>query len=294
MTSEAFRLAYAGPAVEDHEMGVAELAASLLAMSDALKRAAVVADPEGHIPTLNIKATEPGSFQVLLEVLTDDSLVGSAMKLLTGKHVTATLNAAGLLGIVVSAIGGIKWLRGRPPAIEDSQSEGMVYLKRDGDTLEVSVTAAELIADPDFRKSVAEAISPLDSPGFTTVSLDRDQGESVKVARDERPYFTSLPEREDLEVGERQARLRPVGVDFGWRQWRVKDLDAGVSFRVSVDDEAFRAQVRRGEISVGANDTLHVTLRSAEYVTNTGEIGQRHTVVSVDRYEAGHTEGPLF
>lgn len=73
-----------------------------------------------------------------------------------------------------------------------------------------------------------------------------------------------------------------------------QDLDNKTSLRVSVEDEAFKARVRRGEVAIGANDTLHVTLRSAEYVTNTGEIGQRHSIISVNRYEAGHVEEPLF
>lgn len=292
MTTEDFAIVFDGPAVAEHEMGVSELASSLLALSDAMKRAAAVADPQAPSPNLKIKATAPGSFEVHLELIRDTGIIETALDLLSGRPMTAIVNVGGVLGLVGMAFGAIKLVRGRPHRTEPNV-DGTVTITADNESVTLVAPAAALLEDPEFRAAATKMLDPLDSPGFDSVALRTGAGPVALVTRDERHYFTPVTPDVLLEDVVRRARLAPLGVDFGWRQWRVRDLDSQTQLRVSIEDQDFRVAVERGDLAIGKNDVLHVDLRSTEYVTPAGEIAQRHTVTNVERHERGHVEDYL-
>lgn len=292
MTTEDFAIVFDGPAVAEHEMGVSELASSLLALSGAMKRAAAVADPQAPPPNLKIKATAPGSFEVHLELIRDTGIIEAALDLMSGRTATAAANVGGVLGLVGLAFGAIKWLRGRPHGTAPNV-DGTVTITADNESVTLVAPAAALLEDPEFRAAATKMLDPLDSPGFDSVALRTGAGPVALVTRDERHYFTPVTPDVLLEDVVRRARLAPLGVDFGWRQWRVRDLDSQTQLRVSIEDQDFRVAVERGDLAIGKNDVLHVDLRSTEYVTPAGEIAQRHTVTKVERHERGHVEDYL-
>lgn len=288
MTTEALTLVYDGPALVNHEIDVEDLAASLLALSGALKAAQQEAAPGSEPLTLKAHATRAGSFEVDL-LAQVPSLFDGLLATLGGRESTAAANASGILALAGSAWAVIKWMRGRTASQAPDESGDVTITTADGDTLTVPEDVAKTLNDVTFRKHTERIMEPLKRDGVTSMAIHETTKSEViltvtkaEIAHFEAPLHDVVPE----PVVERSTvLLTPLSIDFDWRKWRVSD---GVSpFSVTVEDEDFRDQVDRGAIRLSGNDLLKVRLRTVQSANRSGTITTNSFVERVTDYYRG-------
>ena len=109
---EDFAVTYDGPALLDRRMEVRELAPALLALANLFSEANSVVDPNNPPVSLNIKATEPASFDVALTLV---QVAQNTAGFLASQPVTALANLTTLVLSPHGLFNLTKWLQGRRP-----------------------------------------------------------------------------------------------------------------------------------------------------------------------------------
>lgn len=140
MPETAFEIVYDGPAITDGRMPVRELAPALLALGEVFAEASLTLHPQAPPVSLDIRATEDGSFIVHL-------ILGAPweemLDILTSDPVQALLNVRDLVVLGGTGGGGVIWLikkiRGRKVEQEEPSDEaGRTRITfEDGTTLDV-------------------------------------------------------------------------------------------------------------------------------------------------------------
>jgi|GEM_PF-2243671 len=280
-----FVIAYDGPALDAHQMDVADLARSLLALSAAFKDAQRAIAPDTPPVNLHATATAAGSFEVGLALIQSGGIVDGVLDLLTGRTATAVVNAAGLAAIVWEAVRIVKQLAGRAILKARHHDEGTVTITlEDGDTITLSPKALAVVASVEFRKDIAEAFAPLAVDGIEHLEI-RDQHAPdpvVTVSSTERSYFDPppMPDSVDVATTTREAVLQVVGVEFDWRKWRFTEGN-GSDFYAEIADQNFRSRIQNQELTLGAADLLRVTLRTRQYRDRKGVLRSDHVILDV-------------
>jgi hypothetical protein len=168
MAEATFSVNYDGPALEDGRMPVRELAPALLALGELFRVAGSEVYPELPTPTLEIKATEKGSFDVHLIVNASDAWE-QVMNMLTAQGSTALTNLEGLIfgtsGAGVGVYKFVKFLKRRKiKKVEiTSQPDLVKVILDDGTTLEVPAGTVKIYRNPTARKAVRDS-SPAAKP----------------------------------------------------------------------------------------------------------------------------------
>lgn len=92
MATYDFSVRYYGTAINDGKMPVRELASSLIALSDSFKDIQQIINPNEKTVSLDIKATEEGSFIVDLILANGADVFSKTIDMLSGKESTAFAN----------------------------------------------------------------------------------------------------------------------------------------------------------------------------------------------------------
>ncbi|MCL2465468.1 MAG: hypothetical protein FWF28_10435 [Micrococcales bacterium] len=301
MSEARFTLAYDGPALDNHEMDVADLAHSLLALSEAMKAAQKAVDPLAPPVTLHLKATEPGSFEAAL-ILLQPGVIEGLLNLVTGRTATAAVNASALLAMVVAAVKAIKKLAGRAMKSASAKKDkpGTVVVETvDGDTFEIDATTLDLLRSMAFRQAISDVLDPLDREGVQAVRIQAERGTAapveVEVTAVERVVFLppQLPEAEDLGAVERPVTLQPIGVEFDWHKWRFSEGVGSTAFHAAVADEVFRGRVERQDLVIGPQDLLRVTLVTKQFRDRSGALKASNVITKVHDVIDGGRQLPL-
>jgi hypothetical protein len=95
-TTEVFHVKYDGPALASHEMDVKDLAPALLAIGELLEEANRILNGGRVSITVNIKATEAGSVDVVLTAA--QNILQQAASLFNSDGVNSVLNVKEILG----------------------------------------------------------------------------------------------------------------------------------------------------------------------------------------------------
>ena len=135
MSDANFSLIFEGPAVENGEIDVQDLAPSLMALGELLQAANAELNGERARVAVKLRATRKGSFEVDLSVV--QSLAAQAVTLLDAlaghkDGIAAANELADVIlkvgGTVVGTGGGLlallKWLRGRKPQYRQNSRSG--------------------------------------------------------------------------------------------------------------------------------------------------------------------------
>jgi hypothetical protein len=271
MAEAEFGVKYDGPALADGRMPVKDLAPALLALGDLFTEASLVAFPDRDPATLNIRATESGSFLVLLGLHSPEAW-DQIIQLLSGKTMTALVNLQNL----IFAGGGLLWLmkelRGHPIASTERLESGHIRLTLpDGTILEVIPEALALYERQSARKAAREVVEPLHRPGVERLEFGRDDEEVLAIEEDDLPAY-ELPEPEEEVLLDREEEsivtLVTVPLAEGYK-WRFSEGDN--VFTASLEDPVFRARIDAGE-AFRKGDMLRVRMR----VVQTEREGKLH------------------
>ena len=287
------RIAYAGPALEQGEMSVRELAPALLAFAHLVKNSyRAIGGKDSVKVLLNQDSLRKGSFDITF-LLNLDLLQQVKLFVASSKDVGLDdlMTVLGWGATVGSAGKGIFWLiqkiRGRRiESITSDEDDKAKITMEDGEIIETTKGTIKVLLDVDCRVSVEEVMKPLQEDGIESVELRKpddaeDKEPLVRIPKADAAVFKAPPaEDSDESPIEREAEslVSIVSINFQNGKWRFSDGSA--VFWAAMEDEAFNRKVEKGEISFTNGDMLRVKLRIRQFVKD-GKLASEYMVIKV-------------
>ena len=291
-----FTLIFEGPAVDNGEIDVRDLAPSLLSLGELIQAANAAINGGRAKVAVKLHATRAGSFEVDMTMV--QSLAEQAGLLLDqlAGHKDGFAAAKDLAEIVfkatagVGVVGGgflalIKWLRNRKPdRIEAKGGDTLIHI---GDSYFVTNQQAVTLAENlEVRGQAKRLVSVLQSEGIDRIST-RANGENLTIDKKEAAYF-EIPGGEDetLEDTERHMYLQIDSLSFKeGNKWKV--TDGGEPFNAVIEDAEFLNRIAKGEASFSKTDYLHCVVHERQVRTNRGQLRKELTIVKVLEHKLG-------
>lgn len=265
MTSRAqFRITYAGPALENHEMDARDLAGALFALGDLCTAAGKVLYGESAKIEVRVKASfRESSFSIDLAVL--HSWISSLIDMLNTKDAVASANALvflDVLGLLPEGglVGLLRKLKGRKiTSVEDADSSMKMVTLEDGERLEEKREIVDLYRDSSTRKELSKILDPLDREGIDEFRIGQD-GNVMTIRKEEYPYFRYVPGDESINENESDMVFEIVSPVFQkGLKWKLSDGNS--SFFADILDENFWKEVEEGNKSFAKGDILKCRVR---------------------------------
>ncbi|MBF0201972.1 MAG: hypothetical protein HQK66_11800 [Desulfamplus sp.] len=275
----SFHIIYDGPALQDNEMDVRDLAPSLLALSDLFDEANHILNHGQSKIAINIKASfKTGCFGVELSIVQDmlsnianlfkeDSVLNAAT--------IATLTGFTATGATKTLIGFIKWLKSRKIKQVELLNNGLVRVVLDDDYIEIEKRVLDLYRNSKIRKALEAAITkPLEKDGIDsfacTEGMPSENMPFFSITKKERDCFIiSEPADEILEELEYEAHLQALSIAFQEdNKWRF--TDGTNKFYAEVKDIAFLHKIQNNDIAFRKDDLLKVLLLMKQRLTGSG------------------------
>jgi hypothetical protein len=273
MSTETFMIAYDGPALRDGAMDVRDLAPALMALGQLLDAANTNINGKDAQIKLQVRATEQGSFQILLELT--QSWVTQVLSFFASPEASGATNLlAWVLGIGsagTSLVVLIKKLHGKSPDKIDKLSDNMVRITIGTEIFDIPVELLRLYQDMSVRVAMQKLIEvPLERDGIDIFEVRRDGQVWVSVSKEEAVYFAkpSIPD-EPLTDNVRRAAFSIVSLAFKEdNKWRLHDGNTQIS--VTITDADFLGRVDNNQISFSKGDILICDVRTIQSRTADG------------------------
>ena len=292
-------LVYDGTALTEGRIPVRDLAPSLFALAALFDEANEVLNPPGVTVTLDIRATEPSSFDVLLVL---HSAGHWLTNLFTSDEADALSNFKDLIiGAGFGLFAFVQWLKRREIEAEQelNADETRVVLK-DGTEVTVRTSMLRLYKRLTVRETAREVIKVLDADGIDRLEIRESDNEvTVTLTADDVPEFEveSQPANDELlvdETGRVALTIETLPLTHPGATWRFHD--GARSFKASMDDPTFAESVGKGEVTFTSGDILLADVRRRQYRTDTGRLRNEWAVVSVEGQISAHpitVQGPV-
>lgn len=294
MAHDHFRVVYDGPAVEDGEMDVSQLASSLLALGKLIENADAVRTGEpGRVKVRVQSDVKRGSFDVGIAIHWMDGVKDAAIAWAMTPQGAGIISLLGLLGInvkdvtKVSARGliqTVRWLRGRRVAQQIVLQDGNTTLvTEDGDQLEVHPTVARLVEDASVRQPLEKFTEPLREDGVDVIRFEDEAGHEVeRIADAEADSFAASAGGKPSSSDTFRAtyQIKRLFFDRG-RKWRLSN--GAQTIQAEIEDEAFWRRVDASDVSFAKEDYLVCTVRMDQWLTPSG-LRTEYVIVKVEQH----------
>lgn len=281
MAGEHFRVVYDGPAVDDGEMDVSQLASSLLALGKLIESADAIRTGEPGRVKVRVKSdVKRGSFDVGIAVHWAEGLADSAIAWAMTPKGAGTLALLGISGINaknVAVAGGkgviqvVRWLRGRRVTRQVILQDGNTTLvAEDGERLEVDPTVARMVDEPSIRQPLEKFTDPLREDGVEEVRFEEGPGHSVeRITSGEAPAFTASAGAEPSSSDTFRAtyQIKRLFFDRG-RKWRLSN--GAQTIQAEIEDEEFWRKVEASDVSFAKDDYLKCVVRMDQWLSPSG------------------------
>jgi hypothetical protein len=279
---------------------VRELAPALLALGELFRVAGSEVYPDLPTPTLEIKATEKGSFDVHL-IVNASNAWQQVMNILNAEGPTAlaTLEALifGTSGVGMGVYKFVQHVRRRKiKKLEGtSNPDIMKVVLDDGTTLEAPAGTIKIYRNPAARKAVRDSVAPAKRQGIEKVEFHPESQdlEPMTIESGEVDDFDLPTDLEDDELvnDTREAVVSVIKTDFGDGRWKVNDGTA--TFGVEMEDQGFKERIDHGE-PFRKGDLLRARIQTIQF-TKDGKLQSEHHLVEVlDHIKGGeqlHIDG---
>lgn len=293
---------YDGPALVDGRMEVRDLAPALLALAELVRDANAIVNPNAEPVTLEVRATEQGSFTLHLALRQADVVldaVKAATPLLTADPVAALVNLQALLFGTGGLVWLIKNLRGRRPvdrqsAPPDAERGSITLVLDDGTTFVINRRTDELLRTPVIRKQARDFVRPLARDGIASVSIRATSVQAeLTISADDVEYFEPPePVEEQLLDDTYEWNLQIVNVAFvEGNKWRFSDGDQ--TFYAAIEDTSFLARVDQGSELFAKGDVLRCRVRVEQKMVD-GRLVTERAIEAVLQHRHVTPEPDLF
>jgi hypothetical protein len=294
MTGDHFRVVFDGPAVEDGEMDVSQLASSLLALGKLIENADAIRTGEAGRVKVRVKSdVKRGSFDVGIAVHWIDGLKDAAIAWALTPEGAGTLALLGFLGLNAkdaTVLGGrgviqvVRWLKGRRIARQVILQDGNTTLvAEDGEQLSVDSTVARLVDDPSIRQPLEKFTEPLREEGVDEIRFEERPGEPLeRITATEGESFTvgAGSEPSSSDTFRATYQIKRLFFDHG-RKWRLSN--GAQTIQAEIEDEAFWQRVNSSEVSFAKEDYLVCSVRMDQWLTPSG-LRTEYVIVRVEQH----------
>ena len=273
-------------------MEVRDLAPALLALGQTFDRANSLLNGDRASINLSIRATRPGSFELILFL---EQVLEGAGDILTGDlfssaaNLTEIVTGGSVLGVGLFTL--VKRLRGKKPHIGPQQPDGVVF-ETDNIRIFVPTEVARLCHDKPIMDHLGAFVRPLSKEGVERVVFRRDRTELESVRREEAAYFTT--ETGSVNKAEfiiPNQRLQITSLVFNSKgKWRLSD-GANVHW-YAMDDVDFATDIQRGK-RFGKNDILVCEVLMTQLMDETGKLRLDYSVMRVLQHITPGEQMPL-
>lgn len=270
------RIVYDGPAVDDGEMDVAQLAPSLLALGKLIENADSILTGEQNRIRVRVKSDiQRGSFDV--GIVVD---ISSAWDALTAWVVSpagsTTAFLMGALGLSLKdggkgVIQAVRWLRGRKVTRKIVLVDGNTQLETDdGDALVVQEAVARLVDEPQIRQPLERFTEPLRDQGVEAIKFEDgsdDIGETIVAS--EAPAFKATAGVAPTSQSRFQAtyQIKKLYFDEG-RKWRLSNGSQAI--QAEIVDPAFWDRISNAQEAFSKDDYLVCDVRMDQWLGPSG------------------------
>lgn len=261
MKEADFTLVFDGPAVNNGEIDVTELAPALLAMGNLIQAANAEINGDRAEVSVKVRATAEGSFQVDLAVM--QSLMESAKSLLDmlGENSDAIASASSLVDLLFQATAGgaglfylLQKLRGRKPDKVEEKG-GDVHVTIENQTIITNRNTYKLAESIPVRESAKKAVEALKTNGIDTLKIKQKGNKDLEISKADVDYFEYQTAEKELSDTQREMNLQIISLSFKEdNKWRVSD--GGEPFSATIKDAAFLNKIATNDIAFSKGDYL--------------------------------------
>lgn len=288
MAEERFLVRYAGEGIQDARIDARELGMSLVGFADLLKAIqATQPDLKKSPPvSLEVHATEEGSFIVDLILVGVGTVWEAAKHSLLDDDTQALLNLSALLGVGIGTLGFIA--KYGIPLIADSKQINASTVRvwtQDGSVIEMPEDVFLAIRDRRVVEAAEQAVSPLEEDGIDSMEIRREsEPEQGVVVRKEDVHRFAVPDEalpdDESEPEDERVTVSFLGISFDNGRYRIDDGES--EYAAELTDAAFLEAVLSGRVTFNAQDQVIVTVRHEKYRTRK-QTRTRHVITRVHR-----------
>lgn len=301
-----FKIGFDGPAVENGEIDVADLAPALLALGELFSAANQALNKDRAEAKLRIRASEKGSFVALLSL--DVSFVTDLLDIFAANpdRVTAadqllellikggTVVAGGTVGLFYA----LRFLSGKRPDKTEKNENGTTSITVGPTTIVVDQRTVILLEDYRTREATEKFVgTALNAKGINKVSFDEelDGMPELTLTKDD-IAAVKVPEPEDDDKTEtttrREALLKIVSAQFSEGYlWRF--TDGTNTFTATMEDQDFLDRLDRSEVVLSKNDTLRCEIEETQTLAGT-KLKTDAKILEVKEHISGARQLRLF
>lgn len=280
---ETVTLAYTGPALQNGEMDVRDLAPALLAAAGLVEASARVLYGSQFNVSVQVSATREGSFELDLAIVAT-SMFEVVRDILTGDNLAAIQNLRDLLFGGGSLLGFLAWLKNRKGKATPLE-KGMVRIEVHGDVIIMPTGVLDLAKDARVRRAAEAMTRPLDKAGIEGFEVRDGSRTIVSVGEADRPAFQP-PEEVDQLVNESSQRMVLTVVSLAFKadnKWRMSDGQS--TFHATIEDAEFMRRVNENVEQFAKDDYLICEVAVRQYQTKTG-LKSEYTVKQVIEHKS--------
>ena len=303
MSESNITMVFDGPAVENGQIDVQDLAPALMAIGELMQAANAEINGNRAQIAVRVRATAEGSFEVDLSLL--QSLVDGAKSLFdfsaqNKDGIAAANDLADLLFKVIGStatVGGglwalLKFLKGRKPDSIEKKG-GDVHINIGSMNFVTNARTIQLAESVPVREQAKKAVAALSKDGIDKIRIKRPEQETLEVTKEEVGYFEFQDTEEELEDETRTMTLQIISLSFKEdNKWRV--TDGGEPFSATIDDVAFLNQIANSEISFSKGDYLVCSVREQQFRTTKGLRKERHIIRVIEHKAASNRQLKLL
>jgi hypothetical protein len=295
MSHASLTIAYDGPALRDHAMDVRDLAPAMLGLGQLFDAANTALNGDSARVRVQVKATEPGCFQITFEVI--QTISDHLVSFLIGPQVTAAANLVGLLIGGSAGVAGllqfIKRTKGNKVEKVDPLPDNMVRITIADVVIEIPVALLRLYQDVAVRTATQKLIEePLKKEGIDSFEVRTDHEVRVRVTKDEAASFAKPQIADAILVDDtRRSAFSIISLAFKEdNKWRLNDGTNAIS--ATIEDADFLAKVDANQIAFSKGDILICDVRVVQKQTDIG-LRTDYTVMRVVEHRPGIRQLPL-
>lgn len=287
MAQYDFTIHYDGDGLANNRIPIRDLAPSLLAVSTAFQEIQKLNDPLEEPVSLDIKASEPGSFIVDLVLANGGDFIQKAVSLINSSNSNALLNLKDYVLIFVGVITFITGTAHHKLKNKKDNDDGTVEITIDDNTkITISKKVLDAYQNVEVRKSIKDSVKPLSKDGIESIDFYHDNHDKVTVRKADYPLF-DVPDagEKEINISEEDTFLQIISVAFEHGKWQFSS--GGNRFFAKIEDKNFLNDVEKNFQQFGSTDVLKVRLRTRQYIDKTGLLKSEYTILRVLDHQRG-------